>query len=1087
MRLLSIVLLAGLFSTAAAPAVEVVRTIAGSGSKTDYTDGVALNKSLFFPSGVVIDASGVVYFCESEGNKVKKLDLLGNLTTIAGTGVAGYSGDNAAATSATLRRPQSVCVNMAGDVYIADTGNNVIRKVSGGIITTVVGDGYISNCGAGRYNGDGSALTQSLNRPCGVFESSGDLYIADTDNHLIRKVVGGTISTLAGVAGTPGNTGDGSFASMATLKSPTSVLFDGLYVYICDSGNNRIREIDSGGYMNHFAGDAAGGSGFADGDGSTARFNEPTAIAFDGSSTFYVTDSNNHAIRSVTFVAVATVAGPPPPATSSQGFSGDGGLATAAKMNEPGGIAVLGSTVVFADRQNNRIRKFPVGGNIATLAGNGSGDFGSTGPGATNSALAQPQSVWADAAGNTYVCDSGNHMVFKFDSAGSVTAIAGTGVAGFSGDGGAGNVAKLAHPEGVFVDGLGNVYISDSGNARIRRVRVADGIIETVCGNGNQGSTGDGGAATAAQIDGPGALAGNLAGDIIFIEQTSGRIRKFQTGGNISAFAGNGVDGFGGDGGPATAASFCEPTGLAFEPVSGNYFVAEMGGNRIRKITSAGIISTVAGTGTPGSSGDGGLATAAQLNAPTGILAFPDGQLLISEIGSHKIRNVDAAGKIKTVAGTGVPGYSGAGPTLATSATFAAPYAIAGATTGVVVSDLGNNRIRLLYINQPPTAFIDATVGADSVSSALLGTAVTYTATATDPNGDTPLTYSWNMGDGTTLTGNPVTHTHATEGAFSVALTVSDPFENGAPKTFAFSTLAPNSGSGNEPGASEGTATSNPLDGLTISVTDTTGGVYTLYIDVNSLTREAYDVSTNFESINGRAGSSSGTRPQNKFTSAEVFVAETTATETATATEAGKGRKTLVVSSKEVGDTTALVDNRSSKDLTLTSLKGKFIFKDNNTADAKNDTVTFSGTFRLPGGLDTTQSYELWVGIGNIVDTITIGPKGKAVFPSQMGRLKKVAIKYPKLANAPIADGDETAKISFSISAADMDVNGFDTEGVSAEVTGADKTAVERQIQLGLLLGGIAYQSSATVEFKTSPKIDKTTSLPESGQINGRR
>jgi hypothetical protein len=1082
MRLSTLVVLAGL-CISGAHAVDVVTTIAGSGSKTDYSDGPALNRTLFFPKAVYVHTNGDIYFCD-ETHRVRKVSG-GNITTIAGTGNAGFSGDGGPATSADLRNPKGVFFD-GTSVYISDTENHRVRKVTAGTITTIAGDGV------GRFNGDGVATAKSVNEPTGLFVLSGVVYVADTENHVVRTISSGTLSTIAGTGGAAGNVGDGSSATLANLDSPTSVIYDGsINIYILDSGNNRIRVIDMGGTINNLAGDISGNSGFADGNTNSARFNNPQAMVFNGSGLLYVIDTENHALRSITTAGfVTTIAGGTPPNPQS-GFGGDGALAVNSKLSSPIGLGINASTMdlVIADTQNQRLRLIngtpPI--NINTVAGTGAGDNSSTGSGALQNALALPHGVFSDPAGNVYIADTFNHTVVRVDTAGNFVKIAGTGVPGFSGDGGAATSAQLQYPEGVYVDGTGNVYISDAQNNRIRRVRAADGIIETVCGTGVHGDGGDNGPATAAHIAGPGSLTGDLSGAIIFADQDNDRVRKFQPGGNIVAFAGSGEPGFFGDGGPATAALLDECDGVFFEPVSGNVFIADRGNHRIRKVAPDGTISTAAGNGLSGSGGEGGPATAAPLSDLGGVVAAPDGTIIFSEVGSNKIRSVDPAGTLQLAAGTGVRGYSGDGPTLAANATFNAPFSLAASPRGIVIGDLANNRVRLLRRNNLPTATIAATIGTDAVSSALAGTTVTFTALAVDLDNDTPLTYAWNFGDGTSATGNPVTKAFGAEGTFAVSVTVSDPNEAGVPATFNFASFAPNSGADGVTGVSTGTKTTSPLDGLSIMVTNSNGGVYSFFIDVNSLTREAFDVNTGFDSINGRVATRNGVRPQNKFSTPEIFVTESVATDTATGAKAGKARKTIVVSKKETGGATTLVDNRSSTELTMKSVKGKFIFKDNNAADAKSDTVTFSGTIKLPGGLDLTATHELWISIGNIVDMVSVGAKGKVTLPSTLGRLKKVSIKYPKLADkATVTAGDETAAITFTVNTADMDVKGFDTEGVSASVQNASKTAVDRDIQVGMLLAGVAYQSTTTVQFKTSPKVDKTTLLPESGQINGR-
>jgi hypothetical protein len=368
---------------------------------------------------------------------------------------------------------------------------------------------------------------------------------------------------------------------------------------------------------------------------------------------------------------------------------------------------------------------------------------------------------------------------------------------------------------------------------------------------------------------------------------------------------------------------------------------------------------------------------------------------------------------------------------------------------------------------------------------------ITFTATVTDPGVGT-LAYTWDFADGTAVvTGNPATHAFATEGSFNGTLTVTDGFKT-ATANFTVSIVAPasgGSGTGNialtVPNANK---VANPLDGLTIEVISADGGVIELYIDVNALIREAYSVSTDFNGLSGRVTRVDGSRPVAKLSSSGIYVAESAATETATGTRKGKARKTIVISRREVGEATSLTDNRSSAEIKMKKMKGKFSFSGQSAltaampATARADSVAFSGTIQLPAGLNITEQQDLWIAIGNIVDRITLGPKAKPVYPSDKGYLKRVKVKYPKLADS-ITTGDETAQLDFTLSMPGMSEAGFDTEGVSAAVSGADKTPIERKIQVGVLLAGMSYQGSAPALFRT--KVDKATNTPTSGELSG--
>ena len=301
-----------------------------------------------------------------------------------------------------------------------------------------------------------------------ALDGSGNLYIADTNNQRIRKVdSSGVITTVAGT-GTYGYSGDGGEATAARLRSPSGVALDALgNLYIVDTDNQRIRKVDTSGVITTVAG--TGTDGYS-GDGAAAtaaRLNSPSGVALDGAGNLYIADTNNDRIRKVDSSGnISTVAG-----TGTYGYSGDGGEATAARLRSPSGVALdaLGNLYI-ADKSNHCIRKVDSSGNISTVAGNGTGSFGGDGAAATSAALWNPWDVAVDWAGNLYIADRGNQRIRKVDSAGVITTVAGTGTGSFGGDGSAATAAQLNGPEDIALDALGNLYIADTGNGRIRKV-----------------------------------------------------------------------------------------------------------------------------------------------------------------------------------------------------------------------------------------------------------------------------------------------------------------------------------------------------------------------------------------------------------------------------------------------------------------------------------------------------------------------------------------------------------------------------------------------------------------------------------------
>jgi len=605
-------------------------------------------------SALVADGDGNRYLAMREDSRIQKLTPDGRISTVAGGHGDGFGGDGGPATNAKLDYPHGLAVDPAGNLYIADTANHRVRKVdTNGTITTVAGTGEAGSDGDG-----GPALRARFDSPVDVAVDSVDngvLYVAEADGRRLRRIdENGRITTVAGT-GADGDRGDGGPATQAELGFPTSIAVHAGAVYLADPGNERVRRIDGNGTITTVAGNGTEGTDGDGGPATAAELTTPDTIAVDDKGTLYIAEHSGSRVRRVDpSGTITTIAG-----TGVAGFSGDGGPAVRAQLAWPNSLLVnADGSLDIGDTYNERIRRVAPNGVITTIAGNGP-DYPGDGHPAVEGFLSDPQITQVDDDGVLYIADASNNRIRRVDQDGTITTIAGTGTAGFSGDGGPATKAQLDFPSGVAIDGDGVVFVADSDNNRIRKID-EHGTITTVAGLGRAGYSPDGAAATKSELSNPVDIALGENGDLFIAEFDTNRVRRIDSAGVLTTVAGTGEEGFSGDGGPATSAAIATPTGVSVTE-DGSVYIADYGNFRVREVAKDGTISTVAGSGTAGYAGDGGPATAAQLTDVVTVTADREGNVYIADEGAHRVRKVDADGIITTAVGSGTEGVPAEG------------------------------------------------------------------------------------------------------------------------------------------------------------------------------------------------------------------------------------------------------------------------------------------------------------------------------------------------------------------------------------------------------------------------------------------
>ena len=680
-----------------------VSTLAGS--SWGFADGQGSAAQFKNPVGVAVDSNGNVYVADTDNHRIRKITPAGVVTTLAGDGNASFLDGQGSATR--FNYPQGVAVDSGGNVYVADKNNNRIRKItSTGAVSTLAGSAT-----SGSLDGTGTAA--QFNQPFGVaVDSSGNVYVAEWVGRKVRKITSsGVVSTLAGTGGLMG----------ITLDSNGNI-------YVADTLNNQISKITPSGTVSVLAG--SGTVGYLDGSVLSSQFNQPIGVAVDSGGNVYVADTGNNKIRKITdgiiedrglyvmhtfyttigqfttlgnmdiydelVITATNVYSKGPRTLAAATYTIDPNQSTTGLLNrgsvyttdygtfQSGTVQYVivylktpcpASTPKWDPLQRKCVAacSIPLSSVTSNVCTKCSTISQVSSIPDTSVKFNSPYGVAIDSGGNVYVADTGNNRIRKITPNG-ISTLAGSGTAGYLD--GSGLSAQFRGPVSVAVDSSDNIYVADTGNHRIRKITSA-GVVTTLAGSGSASFLD--GSGTNASFSRPGGIAVDSAGNVYVGDIDNHRVRKITSAGVVTTLAGSATAGY--LDGQGTAAQFNQPAGVAVDS-GGNVYVADIVNNNIRKITSAGVVTTLAG----GSRGSlDGQGTTAQFNYPCSVAVDSAGYVYVADPDNHKVRKITPSGTVTTLAG------GAQGP----AALFNYPRGIAVDSAGYVyVADTGYNRIR---------------------------------------------------------------------------------------------------------------------------------------------------------------------------------------------------------------------------------------------------------------------------------------------------------------------------------------------------------------------------------------------------------